>query len=119
MPPQGRHMRKRGIARQRRHDFRGADKSAEWHATAQGLRQYEDIRGDLPMFAGEQPAGATKAGDDLIENQQRTHLVATLAQPRQKFLVRDSYAALALDRLDNDRGHGLIDLPESTEVIKR
>ena len=48
--------------------------------------------------------GAPEAGLDLVDDQQDAVLVADLAQSAQELEGRDVEAALALDRLDDDRG---------------
>ncbi len=53
---------------------------------------------------GKELAGAADAGLHLIEDQEQAELVAERAQFLQEFLRRRTNAALALDRLDQDRG---------------
>ena len=55
------------------------------------------------MFIGEEPPGAAHAGLHLVENQEQLVPVADVAQAAQKGRRDHSHAALALDRLDQDR----------------
>ena len=48
--------------------------------------------------------GAPGAGLDLVGDEQDPVAVAQLAQARQEVVLGDDVAALALDRLDDDRG---------------
>ncbi len=59
------------------------------------------------MLHGEHAAGAGDAGLDLVDDEQDAVLVADGAQFAQKVEGRDVEAALALDRLDDDRRHPL------------
>ena len=56
---------------------------------------------------GEQFAGAAHAGLHLVEHQQQAVLVAQFAQRPQERRLDDAHAALAHDRLDQDR-RGLV-----------
>jgi outer membrane scaffolding protein for murein synthesis (MipA/OmpV family) len=49
-------------------------------------------------------SGTTRAGLDLVEDEDRVELVAEFAQALQETLGRYVDAALALDRLDQDGG---------------
>ncbi len=60
---------------------------------------------DAGKFIGEELAGAPDAGLHLVEDQQQAMPVADLAQAAQEIARSiDAHAALALDRLDHDRG---------------
>ncbi len=59
------------------------------------------------MFAGKPFPGATKAGVDLIEDQQGLVLVAESAEHRQEAWRRKVNAAAHLNRLDQDRANSL------------
>ncbi len=63
------------------------------------------MSGAMPgPFVREEAAGAAHAGLDLVEDQKQPVLVAKLAQVAQVFQRHGPDAALALDRLDQDRG---------------
>ena len=82
----------------------GREAGAEREAAADALGDRHDVGRDAGPLIGEQFAGAADAGLDLVEDQQQAVLVAELAQRRAgtaASTTRD--AALALDRLDQDR----------------
>ena len=55
------------------------------------------------MVDREQLAGPTEAGLDLVGDQEDAVLAGDLAEPGQERRRRDEVAALAEDRLDDDR----------------
>ena len=59
---------------------------------------------DADALVGKQFAGAAHAGLHLVEDEQQAVLVAQLAQRPQERRLDDAHAALAHDRLDQDRG---------------
>ena len=56
------------------------------------------------MFVGEKPPRPPHAGLHLVENQQQAVLVADRAQASEEGGRHDPHPALALNRLDHDRG---------------
>ncbi|MCY1486270.1 hypothetical protein D9M68_199090 [compost metagenome] len=78
--------------------------SAEREAAADALGNGHDIRADARPLMGEKLAGAADAGLNLVEDQEQAEFVAEGAQFLHEFLGRGTDAALALDRLDQDRG---------------
>ena len=77
----------------------GADRKA----AAERLGERHDVGRDAGALIGEQLAGAAHAGLHLVEDQQKTVLVAQLAQRPQERRLDDAHAALAHQRLDHDR----------------
>ena len=77
---------------------------ADRETTAERLGERHDVRLDAGTLIGEQLAGAAHAALHLVEDQQHAVLVAQRAQAFQKLVRRHAHAALALDRLDQDRG---------------
>ena len=71
------------------------------------------------MLARKQLAGAAEAGDHLVGDQQRADLAAAPAQCGQEAVARDAHAALALHRLDDHRGHRVVDARQRRRVIER
>ena len=63
----------------------------------------EDVRLDVPVLDREQLAGPPEPGLDLVGDQQDPVLAGDLAEARQEGRRRDDVAALAEDRLDDDR----------------
>ena len=73
-------------------------------AAAQGLGQGHQVGRHAVPFVCEQPAGAAHAGLHLVEHEQTAVAVGQLAQAGQEALGRGVDPALALYRLDQDRG---------------
>ena len=89
-----RHRGRRGI---------GREAGAEREAGADALGGGEDVRGDARPLVGEQLAGAPHAALHLVIDEQQAVLVAQCAQALEEAGRRRADAALALDRLDEDR----------------
>ena len=87
------------------------DHHARRDAAGEGLGAGQDVGLDAVVLVGEPLAGAAHAGLDLVEDQQHAALVAQLAQPGEVIRRRDVDAALALDRLDQDRGRLVVERP--------
>ena len=88
---------------------RARDERAERQAAAEGLGEHQHVGTDVPVLAGEPVAGAAEAGHHLVEDEQRADRVAARAQGGQEVVRRHAHAALALDRLDDDRGDRAVD----------
>src|SRR5262249_24370245 len=57
----------------------------------------------IEMLEGEHLSGATHSTLDFVGDDENSVLARDLFQPGQEIRMRDDVAALALDRLDNDR----------------
>ena len=84
----------------------------------------QDVRLDAPVLDRPHLAGPPGARLDLVGDEQDAVLVADLAQALEEAVLGDDVAALALDRLDDDRrdlvGRGELveqDLVEPLEVL--
>ena len=80
-----------------------ADDGADGDAAAEALRDRDEVGRGL-RAVGEPLAGASQAGLDLVEPQQRTGLGGDGARGRQIAGGRDDDAGLALDRLEHHGG---------------
>ena len=81
---------------------RKADRHRE--ARADALGGSKDVRMNAAVFISVETTGAADAGLHLVEDQQKAAPVADLAQTAQEGGRDHPHAALALDRLDHDRG---------------
>ena len=81
----------------------GGEDRAERKAAADALGDHHDVGRDPGPFVREEPAGPAHAALHLVEDQQRAGLVADVAQALEALVGNDADAALALDRLDQDR----------------
>ena len=100
------------------------DHRAERHARGDALGRQQDVRLDAPVLDRPHLAGPAGARLDLVGDQQDPVLVADLAQALEEAVLGDDVAALALDRLDDDRrdlvGRGELveqDLVEPAQVL--
>ena len=90
---------------QRVHELGPGEDPRQRQARGDPLGHDEDVRLDVPVADGEQLAGPPEAGLDLVGDEQDPVLAGDLAEARQEGRRRDDVAALAEDRLDDDRGH--------------
>ncbi len=67
------------------------------------LGEGEDVRLDAEVLEGPPAAGGAEAGLHLVEDEQELVLVGELAQPAEELGAEVVVAALALDRLDDER----------------
>ena len=63
----------------------------------------QDVRLHVPVLDREHLAGPPEPGLDLVGDEQDPVLAGDLAEARQEARRRDDVAALAEDRLDDDR----------------
>ena len=75
----------------------------------------QDVGLDVPVLDREHLAGPPEPGLDLVGDEQDAVLAGDLAQPRQEPRRRHDVAALAEDRLDDDRR----DLVRVDELVER
>ena len=80
------------------------DHGAEGHARRDALGGEQDVRLHAPVLDGPHLPGPTGAGLDLVGDEQAAVLVADAAQALEEAVLRDDVPALALDRLEDDRG---------------
>ena len=83
----------RGAPDDRRHGQPAADALADGH----------QVRDDAPVLGRPGPAGPPEPALDLVEDEDDAVAIAQLAQPGEEAVGRDDDAAVALDRLDDDR----------------
>jgi len=70
------------------------------------LREEDDVRPPRPALRGQEAApGAAEGGLHLVGDEERAVLRRELAQGLDERRRERAHAALALDRLDDDRGH--------------
>ena len=93
-----------GAARPLGHDGLLRDHHADGQSRAEALGQRHDVGRDAPVLAREHLAGTPDAGLHLVEDQQDAVPVAQRPQAGEEPVRRHEVAALALDRLDQDRG---------------
>ena len=82
----------------------GADRH---HASPEAFAERHQVGSHAVVLAAEHLAAAPHPALDLVEDEESAVLVADLARRREVARRRDVDAALALDRLDDDRGHAI------------
>ena len=85
------------------HQLRPCQDPGERQARRDALGHDQDVRLDVPVLDREHLAGPPEAGLDLVGDEQDPVLAGDLAEPRQEPRRRHDVAALAEDRLDDDR----------------
>jgi hypothetical protein len=83
--------------------LRRGEAGADWKSAAQRLGDAHHVGCHAAALMGEEAAGAADAGLHLVEHQEQLVLVAQFAQAPQERRRHHPHAALALDRLDQDR----------------
>ena len=83
--------------------LRGGEAGADRKPAAQRLGDAHHVGRHAAALIGEEAAGAADAGLHLVEHQEQLVLVAQFAQAPQERRRHHPHAALALDRLDQDR----------------
>ncbi len=85
-------------------DVRSGDDGADGDVSArQRLGHRDDVGDDAPLLEGEERAGTSDPALDLVDGEERAVPVAQIGGFAQIVLGRDENA-LALDRLDDERG---------------
>ena len=85
------------------HERLAPDDRRDGHPATDPLADRHQVRDDAPVVGRPGPTGPPEARLDLVEDEDRAVTVAQLAQPGQEPVRRDDDAAVALDRLDDDR----------------
>ena len=83
--------------------FGTGDHRAKGHARGDALGGQQDVGLDAPVLDRPHLAGPTRARLDLVGDEQDAVLVADPPQALEEAVLGDDVAALALDRLDDDR----------------
>src|SRR5919199_148862 len=97
--PEGRAV----VARSQSRALFSSEHRADGEAAAEALGAREHVGDYTRALVGVEVPRAPSPGLDLVEDEEGTKLIAQLAQPPQETLRRHVDAALALDRLDQDR----------------
>ncbi len=87
--------RPRGI-----HQIRATDAGGKRKAAGQRFAETNQIGNHAGVFAREPFSGATEAGVNFVEDEQRAEFVAKFSEQRQKFVWRNIAAAARLNWLD-------------------
>jgi hypothetical protein len=85
------------------------DQRADRQPAAERLGGGQRVGHDARLLVGPQRPAAAQAALDLVVEQRRAVRVARLARGAQQIVVQRPHAALALDRLEQDRGGALVD----------
>ena len=80
---------------------------ADGHAVAQRLGHGDDVRLQTLGLEGEPVAGAPEPGLNLVEHEERVALRAQRPHGTEVVRARHDDPTLALDRLEQDAGHGV------------
>ena len=83
--------------------LRPRDQGPERHPGGDPLRRQQDVRLHAPVLHRPHPPRTTRAGLDLVGDQEDPVLVADLSEPLEEPILGHDVPALALDRLDDDR----------------
>ena len=112
-----------GAGTPRLEELGARDQCPEGHTRGDPLGGEDDVRANPPVIDRPHPSGAPRPGLDLVGDEQDPVAIADLAKALEEAVLRDDVAALALDRLHDDRrdltgGHELVeeDLVEPAQV---
>ena len=94
----------------------GADGGGGHVAAAEGFREGDDVRVEVPMLEGEHFAGAAEAGLHLVADEERAVFAAERLGLRQEIVARDE-DALALHGL-GDEGRDVARAQFRLEVVR-
>ena len=95
------------------HDLGAAGHGRQGKAARDALGGRDQIGNDAEVLAREHLAGAGEAGLDLVGDEDDVVRAAPVDERRQEAVGGDDEAALALDRLDDDRRRGCRRRPAS------
>ena len=114
-----RRMEERVLGEVRLHAVAEAARGDRVHAGARALARHEHVGHDAEMLERPQAAGASESRLHLIENQQRTVLVAQTTHLDEVALGRHEIAACSGDGLhDHGRRTGADRLPERRHIAE-
>ena len=85
------------------------DEAADREPAADALRDGDRVGGDARVLEGEPLAGASGAGLDLVDDEQRAVPVGELARGLEEPVGQLDDAGLALDGLDEERRDGVVE----------
>jgi hypothetical protein len=88
----------------RRRDRLRHQHGAHRQTAGEWLRERDHVGLDTHLLVGEQRSGASQTALNLVEDERDVACLRHGAQLAQEALVDDANAALALDRLDDQRG---------------
>jgi len=94
---------------ERRRDLGGHQHRRHRQTPAQRLAQHGEIGAHVEVLGGEQAARPPHAALDLVEDQRHAERGAARAQRLKELAGRRHRARFALDRLDDHRGHALVE----------
>src|SRR4051812_40832095 len=110
-------MSQHGVPCQGPHLFLPCDERSHGHSSAQSLAEQEDVRHDIVMLEAPKFPCSAEAGLDLVQDEERPCLIATLPECLHPRLLWRIDAPFRLDRLCNDAGRPVRDGFEARVVI--
>src|SRR5919106_1360906 len=84
--------------------FVGHEERAHRQPVGEALGERDEVRAHAELLEGEEGAGATDAGLDLVEGEER----GELCRGRHELRVERDHASLAEDRLEQDQAHVVV-----------
>ena len=111
-------MSQYGIGLEAVHDLLTGCERSQRHPAAEGFGQADDVGCDAVLAHGEHFARASHPGLNFVEDEQRTHLVATSPQGFEPSGNRGPYARFALHGFDHDAGRAAGDESQLVEIVE-